>query len=193
MGKPSKGVANRSKLALRAAAGLVLGASASGCALALAAASQVQLYSRDSVTLHGWVSMPGQTSVKVGLLRYFEGDDSSGSFSLPTDPSGKLAFTTVVVPSSDASHTFLIQASSTHKVADFLLLCWSDSQGAGALTPGELRSPESYLIYKVGPSFSVAEASADQVVPDATPVLGTWPDASKLLFRFDLPVATSGP
>ena len=169
----------------------MIGASASGCALALAAASQVQLYSRDSVTIHGWVSTAGQTQVKVGLLRYFEGDDSSGSFSLPTDPSGKLAFTTVVVPSSDASHTFMIQATSTHKVADFLLLCWADSQGAGALTPAELRSPESYVIYKVGPSFSVAEASGDQIVPGATPVVGTWPDASKLLFRFD-PPATGG-
>ena len=171
----------------------MIGASASGCALALAAASQVQLYSRDSVTLHGWVATGGQTQVKVGLLRYFEGDDSSGSFSLPNDPSGKLVFTTVVAPSADASHTFLIQATSTHKVADYLLMCWSDSQGAGALAPGEIRSPESYVIYKVGPSFSVAQASSDQIVPDATGVLGTWPDAGQLLFKFDLPAATGGP
>lgn len=170
--------------------GLAAGLCASGCALALVASTQAQLYQRNSVTLKGEVIPNGRTNLKIGLLRYFEGDDSSGSFELSTDPSGNLAFTAIAVPTTDASHSFTIVASSSHKIADFLLLCWSDTQGTGELTPSESRDPESYLIDKVGTSFSVARASADETIPLATPSLGTWPDAANVLFTFDFPPAS---
>lgn len=193
MGSPSSGssTATASKLGpwLRLASGLGAAVLSSGCALAMVAATELQLYSRNSVTLRGEVVTNGATNVKVGLLRYFEADDNSGTFTFPSEATGSLAFTTVATASTDASHSFSIVASSSHKIADFLLMCWSDSQNDNQLGASESRSPESYVIYKVGNSFSVARASADEIVPAATPALGTWPDAGQLLFTFDLPAS----
>ncbi|MBU6427932.1 MAG: hypothetical protein KGR26_02885 [Cyanobacteria bacterium REEB65] len=153
---------------------------ATACALLGVAASQVSFPPPGEVTLSGTVAAGPLPDVKVGLFRYFEGDDGSGGYSVPN--SDHVTFTTVAAP--DPHGSFTLVASSSHDVAEFLLFAWPDVRNNGHFDTGEPRSAETFLITKVGNAFMTTEATAGQIPPLATPSAGTWSDASKVNYRF---------
>jgi hypothetical protein len=190
-----------------------VGACLTGCpaALVLAGFNFGKLLERDKITIKGEVELNGIQGVKIGAMKYFESSEGTGNYKLADgdaldplsprwnavifEPRLSVPLTGAATDGVQATGAFALELQSDHRVAQFLLIAWSDTTPRnGRYEWEELRAGETFLITKSGGSFYGLRASGSVLAPFATTGIAVFGDVDKVkTFKFAFPPIEEAP
>ena len=178
----------------RLAAGLLAGMLCTGCPIVIGVLGGFQLIKRSEIKVTGTITPNGNQKIKVGTIRYFEGDDATGTYRII--PGNLVTFTKFEVPpvgvpkagsTESATTNFTIALKSDHKVAQFVVVAWADTISDNNLSLGEeVQAVENYQVLKMNETFT-GTCARDGTFPLATTSVVTFSDASTVKFNFTFP------